>query len=84
MVVRIDGVKKFQTSTVWDNESPSFDELFTSELIAKDSNIQIEMWDDDAGDSENDLMSRWKNIAVRGGRLLVDRENKVQIYANWM
>ncbi|KAG4068309.1 hypothetical protein HA402_007829 [Bradysia odoriphaga] len=86
MKVKIDGVEKFRTSTAWDNESPTFNEVFTSERISKDANIAIEMWDDDAGDSEDDLMSRWERVKFDPSKtqdVLDDLQNSIRIFAQW-
>lgn len=86
VTVSIDGVRKFRSDTVWDNESPNFNAIFTSERISKDSHIDIEMWDDDAGDTGDDLMSRWVQLHFNSREMhrnLQDRQNYVNIFAKW-
>lgn len=85
--VKIDGVSKFRTDTMWDNNSPYFEATYVSERISKDSKITIEMWDDDAGDTSDDLMSRWGHLRIdrltSTEQSLIDRENKIRIYSTW-
>lgn len=87
MVVKIDGVQKFRTSrTLWDNESPTFNQVFTTESIPKNANIAIEMWDDDAGDTSDDLMSKWEHLQFTSklkSYTLDDSRNKLYITAQW-
>lgn len=86
MVVKIDGTEKYRTSTAWDNESPSFDATFHSSLISKDSSISIEMWDNDAGDTADDRMSRWADISIdtllRTSNL-AQKQNNIKVYSQW-
>lgn len=87
MRVKINGVGKYRTNTAWDYDTPIFGETFVSERITKDSTITIEMWDDDAGDTFDDLMSRWEDLTIdwltRTGRTLKDVRNNIQIYSIW-
>lgn len=72
---------------MWDNNSPYFEATYVSERISKDSKITIEMWDDDAGDTSDDLMSRWEHLRIdrltSTEQSLIDRENKIRIYSTW-
>lgn len=86
ILVKINGQEVYRTSTAWDNESPNFDATFTSSVIYKDSNIAIEMWDNDAGDTADDLMARWADISIDmllRTRNLAQNQNNIELYSEW-
>lgn len=88
LVLKIDGVEKFQSLTIWNKHSPKFDVFFTSDTISKNANIAIEMWDNDGASSPNDLMVRWSGLRVdtltsQYRYVLTDRRNKLEIVAKW-
>lgn len=86
IVVKIDGVEKYRSRTIWDSYTPTFDSTFNSEPISEDASITIELWDNDDGDSNDDLMSRWDNLRVSSllsTRHLADRYNTIQVHSKW-
>lgn len=65
--ILIDGKEVFRTETKWDTSEPTFGSTYQSKLN-KNARITIEMWDDDVGDTPDDLMSKWDNLTVESLR----------------
>lgn len=86
IVVKVDGDEKGRTPTVWDDNSPNFDTTVNLGLISENANIIIEMVDNDAAHTDDDLMSRWDNLRVSsllGTHYLTDSFNSVEIFTKW-
>lgn len=95
--ILVDDQEVFRTKTQWHQNLVNFDETYISPRMKKDSNIVIEMWDDDStvGDwgTADDLMSRWGNgtvdLFMRYNRLAGHKyygkyQNKVEYLSSWM
>lgn len=88
IVVKIDGVEHYRSSTVHDTYSPNFDSTtFISGIIRDDARITMEMWDNDDGDTDDDLMARWETLSINRLRNQIHWSNKynsVEVYSKWL
>lgn len=57
MVVKLNGDEVWRGHTHWGESEPNFDEMVSLQLN-RNTNIEIEMWDNDPGPGD-DLMSEW-------------------------
>lgn len=85
IVVHVNGYSVHRTAIKSDTANPNFNERYKTELIPKTSTIKFEMWDDDSGSSDDDLILTW---AARVSDLLVrssyeENSNKLVVFSTW-